>query len=178
VEHVIPVKRPRPRFVNFAGLPFDICSGLQCDGAEPCGACRNNKRKSRICEYSEKARKIAAGRREREQKMLRTHETGIEPQTPEYIVPNQKSSTIRLEHHGETATNMSLHMHNKIALSRVVNEVNHRFCKIKHLINDLVHRCQAGQRGHAAASVSNKKSLVRSPEMHVKEQCLASCHST
>ena len=41
---------------------------LQCDGARPCGACRSEKRKSRACEYSEKAQGIAAAREEGEAK--------------------------------------------------------------------------------------------------------------
>lgn len=100
---------------------------LQCDGEEPCSSCRGEKRKSRTCEYSVQAKRIALARREGELKKAYRHQRGgtesddSDIQTFRFQQPFSRTSTPRQK--VPYMSTSSVQMHKKLSLCRVVNEV-------------------------------------------------------
>lgn len=92
---------------------------MQCDGAEPCGACRSEKRKSRTCEYSDKAKGIAAAREEGVKRRKRDGPDTVGTDEPENgQISNGCQSISSALTLGPTAL-----MHRRISLFGVVDEV-------------------------------------------------------
>ena len=128
--HAILAKHPKPGYDHIINglVPRELIIP-QCDGAEPCGACRSEKRKSRTCEYSEKAKGIAAARQESEMmKMFRRQSTSVDSEDSDYYhehhpqdVPSHVSSP---RHRAVYVSTSSWLMHQRISLGGVVNEVN------------------------------------------------------
>lgn len=92
---------------------------LQCDGANPCHACRTEKRRSRTCEYSDKAKEIAAAREETKKKERRMAAGDVSPdESEDQMAQTQLMTIVRTSTPNPTAL-----MHRRISLFGLVEEV-------------------------------------------------------
>lgn len=123
MEPVIRARNPKQRLLSVSLIDVLQSNILQCDGGTPCSACRAEKRKSRPCEYTKKARDIAAAREEsnlRRQRDSNSSSSDEQYSKGELTIPGGSSTT------GPAlgpSSNPSASMHRKVSLCAIVEEV-------------------------------------------------------